>query len=313
MDGKSDRFSILKKRLEAAIPEMELREYEPMARHTSFRIGGPVRMMALPRTKGQAQTLLRLAAEQGVAPFFLGNGTNLLVADRGYEGLAVKLAGQVNREEFYQIREVNRRLLGGGGVLLSQLANAAWGRNLTGLEFAQGIPGTVGGAVVMNAGAYGGEIAQVLCSVTVLEPDGTERTLSVEACGFDYRQSVFTGGRQLIIEAAFALAPGSGRDIKARMEDLSARRRAKQPLDLPSAGSTFKRPKGHFAAALIEQCGLKGAAVGEAQVSEKHAGFVVNRGAATAEDVRRLMDLVRETVLRETGVLLEPEVKLLGF
>ena len=277
---------------------MELREYEPMARHTSFRIGGPVRMMALPRTKGQAQTLLRLAAEQGVAPFFLGNGTNLLVA---------------NREEFYQIREVNRRLLGGGGVLLSQLANAAWGRNLTGLEFAQGIPGTVGGAVVMNAGAYGGEIAQVLCSVTVLEPDGTERTLSVEACGFDYRQSVFTGGRQLIIEAAFALAPGSGRDIKARMEDLSARRRAKQPLDLPSAGSTFKRPKGHFAAALIEQCGLKGAAVGEAQVSEKHAGFVVNRGAATAEDVRRLMDLVRETVLRETGVLLEPEVKLLGF
>ena len=271
-----DMFSALLEDFHTRAPELELREYEPMERHTSFRVGGPARLMVLPRTEGQARQTLSLASARGISPFFLGNGTNLLVSDRGYPGLVVKLAGQLNQERVTAIREENRRLIAGAGVLLSQLANAAWGRNLTGLEFAQGIPGTVGGGVVMNAGAYGGELCQVLASVTALEP-GDEHT------------------------------------IKARMEDLAARRREKQPLEYPSAGSTFKRPQGYFAAALIEDCGLKGASVGGAQVSEKHAGFVINRGGATAEDIVRLMDHVRETVQRQTGVTLEPEVKLLGF
>lgn len=308
-----DKFAIISKELKTSVPDLELREYEPMERHTSFRIGGPVRLMALPRTEGQAKALLSLAGEHGISPFFLGNGTNLLVSDQGYEGLIVKLAGRLNLERFCQIQEVNRQLIAGGGVLLSQLANAAWGRHLTGLEFAQGIPGTVGGAVVMNAGAYGGEMSQVLAWVTVLEPDGTQRTIPAADCGLGYRKSAFSDGKRLILEAAFTLTPGEPEAIKARMEDLSARRKEKQPLEYPSAGSTFKRPEGYFAAALIEQCGLKGARVGGAQVSEKHAGFVVNQGGATASDVRQLMALVQETVFRKTGVSLEPEVKFLGF
>ena len=308
-----DIFSALLEDLHTRAPELELREYEPMERHTSFRVGGPARLMVLPRTEGQARQALSLASARGIFPFFLGNGTNLLVSDRGYPGLVVKLAGQLNQERVTAIREENRRLIAGAGVLLSQLANAAWGRNLTGLEFAQGIPGTVGGGVVMNAGAYGGELCQVLASVTALEPDGTRRVFPAAECHFGYRKSRFSDGRRLILEAAFALEPGDEYTIKARMEDLAARRREKQPLEYPSAGSTFKRPQGYFAAALIEDCGLKGASVGGAQVSEKHAGFVINRGGATAEDILRLMDHVRETVQRQTGVTLEPEVKLLGF
>ena len=308
-----DIFSAYLEELHARAPELEVRESEPMRRHTSFRVGGPARAMVLPRTEGQAQAALSLAAERGISPFFLGNGTNLLVSDRGYPGLVVKLAGALHRERFSTVRGEGRCLTAGAGALLSQLANAAWESGLTGLEFAQGIPGSVGGGVVMNAGAYGGELCQVLSSVTALEPDGTERVFPAAECDFGYRKSIFSDGRRLILEAAFALEPGEGDAIKARMEDLAARRREKQPLEYPSAGSTFKRPEGHFAAALIEQCGLKGAAVGGAQVSEKHAGFVINRSGATAEDILRLMEHVRETVQARTGVTLEPEVKLLGF
>ena len=305
-----DNISTFIRQLNTAAPDLELREYEPMSRHTSFRIGGPARLMVLPRTGGQAHTALSLAAELGIVPFFLGNGTNLLVSDRGYPGVVVKLSGQ---ERFSRIQPEGRRLSAGGGVLLSRLANAAWERSLTGLEFAQGIPGSVGGATAMNAGAYGGELSQVLNTVTALMPDGAERTIPAAECSFGYRKSIFSGGEMLILEATFLLEPGDGEAVKARMEDLAARRREKQPLELPSAGSFFQRPEGQFAGALIEKCGLKGAEVGGAQVSEKHAGFLVNRGGATAEDVRRLMELVRETVLWETGVRLEPEVKFLGF
>ena len=191
---------------------------------------------------------------------------------------------------------------------------AALGRGLTGLEFAHGIPGTLGGAVMMNAGAYGGEMVQVLTSVTYLDEAGTRHTLPAGACGLSYRHSLFCGHPEwLILEAEMALPQGEGEQIRGRMEELARKRREKQPLEWPSAGSTFKRPEGHFAAALIEACGLKGVGIGGAQVSEKHAGFVINRGNATADDVRRLMALVQETVLRETGVALEPEVRLLGF
>ncbi len=301
-----ERLAELKKRLEEGCPGLELREDEPMSRHTTFRIGGPAALMALPRTVGEAKAAVKAARALEVEPFFLGNGSNLLAADGGYPGFVVKLAG-----DFDQIREVNRGLEAGSAVLLSRLSNALLGRGLTGLEFAGGIPGSVGGAVTMNAGAYGGEVAQVLESATFLDESGEVRTLPAPECGFGYRKSVFSDRKCLILKARFHLEQGGPAAIKARMEELAAKRREKQPLEYPSAGSMFKRPPGHFAAALIDQCGLKGLAVGGAQVSEKHAGFVVNRGGATCADVLALVDQVKEEVLRQTGVELEMEVKVL--
>ena len=303
-----EQLERLAQTLRTRLPELELRENEPMSRHTTFRIGGPARLMALPRDRKEAAAAVRAAAELGIRPFFLGNGSNLLVADGGYEGFIVKLTG------LDQTRVVNRRLRAESGISLARLAMAAWGRGLTGLEFAHGIPGTLGGGVAMNAGAYGGEMSQVLTAVTFLDEAGQVITLPAQECALTYRHSLFTDHpERLILEAEFELAQGVPTLIMIRMDELAQKRRAKQPLDQPSAGSTFKRPEGHFAAALIEQCGLKGLSVGGAQVSEKHAGFVVNRGGATAEDVLRLMEQVRERVLRDTGVELEPEVKLLGF
>ena len=296
----------LEKLLRERCPEMELRVNEPMSKHTTFRIGGPAALMALPKTAGEAKTAVKTARELGIEPFFLGNGSNLLVADEGYPGFIIKLTW-----DFDGIREVNRGLETGGAVLLSRLSNALVGRGLTGLEFAGGIPGSVGGAVTMNAGAYGGEMAQVLESVTFLDEAGEVCTLPVSECGFGYRKSIFSQRKCLILRARFRLEQGDGYAIKARMDELTAKRREKQPIDLPSAGSMFKRPPGHFAAALIDQCGLKGLTVGGAQVSEKHAGFVVNRGGATCADVLELVDRVKEEVLRQTGVELEMEVKVL--
>ena len=298
------------KRLEQLLrercPDLELRVGEPMAKHTTFRIGGPAALMALPGTSAAAKTAVKTAREMGTEPFFLGNGSNLLVADEGYPGFVVKLAG-----EFDEIRETGRGLEAGSAVLLSRLSNAALDRGLTGLEFAGGIPGSVGGAVTMNAGAYGGEIAQVLEEVTFLDERGEVCTLPAARCGFGYRKSVFSDRKCLILKASLHLEPGDPAAIKARMDELTARRKAKQPLEYPSAGSMFKRPPGHFAAALIDQCGLKGLAVGGAQVSEKHAGFVINRGDATCADVLELARRVRERVLLQTGVELEMEVRTL--
>ena len=210
-----------------------------------------------------------------------------------------------------RVWEENGQLCAGGGVSLAMLASAALGRNLTGLEFASGIPGSVGGAVVMNAGAYGGEMAQVLVSVTALDLDGNIQTIPAEHCGLGYRKSIFSDGQRLVLEARFQLESGDPDAIRARMDELAARRKEKQPLEYPSAGSMFKRPEGYFAAALIDQCGLKGFAVGGAQVSEKHAGFVVNRGGATCADVLELVRQVQARVQEQTGVALEMEVKVL--
>ena len=301
-----ERLAELRKQLEEGCPGLELREDEPMSRHTTFRIGGPAALMALPRTVGEVKAAVKAARALGVEPFFLGNGSNLLVADGGYPGFVVKLAG-----DFDQIREVNRGLEAGSAVLLSRLFNALLGRGLTGLEFAGGIPGSVGGAVTMNAGAYGGEIAQVLESATFLDESGEVRTLPASECGFGYRKSIFSDRKCLILKARFHLEQGDPAAIRARMEELAAKRREKQPLEYPRAGSMFKRPPGHFAAALIDQCGLKGLTVGGAQVSEKHAGFVVNRGGATCNHVLELVRQVKEEVLRQTGVELEMEVKVL--
>lgn len=300
-----DRWNALQQELHRRCPGLELREQEGMSRHTTFRLGGPVRLMALPKSREEAICAVQTAREFELEPFFLGNGSNLLVPDEGAQRYVVKLMDGLT-----DCRVEGTVLRAESGLLLSRVANAALEHGLTGLEFAHGIPGTLGGAVTMNAGAYDGEMVQVVTSVTCLNPDGTVE--EVTDCGFSYRHSNFLDGTRLILAAQMQLQPGDPAQIRAKMDDLMARRRSKQPLEYPSAGSMFKRPAGHFAAALIDQCGLKGFRVGGAQVSEKHAGFVVNRGGATCGDVLRLVDAVRERVLRETGVELEMEVKLLG-
>lgn len=301
----------LEKRLREECPLLELRKNEPMSRHTSFRVGGPAALMALPKGE-EIHKVIETAFHCNVVPFFLGNGSNLLVSDRGYDGFVVKLGGVCCEGEVYA-----NELMAGGGMLLSQAANLALQYGLTGLEWAAGIPGTVGGAITMNAGAYGGEISQILHQVHILGFDGRREVLSNRECDFAYRHSAFSGGQRLILEAVFLLEPGDPAAIRARMAELSAQRRAKQPLEHPSAGSAFKRPppvdgKPVYAAALIDQCGLKGLTVGGAQVSEKHAGFIINRGGATCRDILKLMEEVTRRVLAETGVELEPEVKTLG-
>ncbi len=296
-------FAALKQRLECACNSLELRENEPMSRHTSFHIGGPVSLMALPQQEQEVVAAVRAAGELGLEPFFLGNGSNLLVPDEGVERFVIKTS------HLRACSVEGTTITAQGGITLARLAAFAREHSLTGLEFAHGIPGTLGGAVTMNAGAYGGEMAQVVKEVTVLCADATLcRTRDFD---FGYRHSAFSDGSRMILEARLELTAGDQPEITARMEQLAAQRQEKQPLEYPSAGSMFKRPEGCFAAALIDQCGLKGLRVGGAQVSEKHAGFVVNRGGATCRDVLCLVEQVRTAVLAQTGVELEMEVMVL--
>ena len=290
--------------LREVCPELELRENEPMSRHTSFRVGGPAALMVCPKTAEEAAAAVKTAANMGVEPFFLGNGSNLLVPDEGVERFIVKSVPGLT-----DCTVDGSAVTAGSGMTLARLAVTAKEHGLTGLEFAHGIPGSLGGAVFMNAGAYGGEMAQVVKEVTCLNENGEIGT--VTEFGFGYRTSVFADGKRLILSAKMELQPGDPAAIAARMEELSAQRQAKQPLEYPSAGSMFKRPVGYFAGALIEQTGLKGFAVGGAQVSEKHAGFVINRGGATCADVLELVRQVQERVKANTGVDLEMEVKIL--
>lgn len=297
-----------RQRLAAALPGLELRDNEPMYRHTTFRVGGPVTLMALPRSVEELSTAVSLAKEAGIEPFFLGRGSNLLVADRGAEAFLIKLAGGLDRLELLG----ENSLYVGAGVTLAQAAVFALEHALTGLEFAHGIPGTLGGGVFMNAGAYDGELSQVISWADCLDESGRRFRLEGPDLELGYRTSVFSRKPWVVTGARLDLTPGDPAAIRARMEDLSHRRRSKQPLEFPSAGSTFKRPAGHFAGALIQEAGLKGVRIGGAQVSEKHAGFVVNTGGATSDDILSLIRLVRDTVLEKTGVLLEPEVRMLG-
>ena len=299
-----DRFEGLEKQLQTLCPRLELRRDEPMNGHTSFRIGGPVRLMALPSDREQAVCAVQAAAEWGITPFFMGNGSNLLVPDEGVERFVIKTSGMKNCT--IEGTTVSAEC----GITLARLALQARDAGLTGLEFAHGIPGSLGGAVTMNAGAYDGEMAQVVTEVTCLNADGSVE--QVTEFDFGYRHSAFSDGSRMILSARMELLPGNPEVIAARIEELAARRRDKQPLEYPSAGSMFKRPAGHFAAALIDQCGLKGFCVGGAQVSEKHAGFVINKGGASCADVLALVDQVRERVRAATGVELEMEVKVLG-
>ncbi len=300
-----ERFEQLAAALRQYCPALELREREPMARHTTFRIGGPVRLMALPRSEGEVLACLREAERAQVRLVVLGNGSNLLAADGEIPCFAVLLTGLDALE-----RTGEREIWAGAGVSLARLASFAAQEGLAGLEFAHGIPGTLGGGVLMNAGAYGGEMVQVVKEVAAADRSGVE-TVPAEQCGFSYRRSAFSDGERVILGAKFHLEPDDPGAIRGRMDDLARRRKEKQPLEYPSAGSMFKRPAGHFAAALIEQCGLKGLTVGGAQVSEKHAGFVINRGGATCADVLTLVDQVKERVLQQTGVELEMEVRVL--
>ena len=285
---------------------MEVRINEPMMKHTSFRAGGAARWFAVPETAEELKAVLAACRKADTPWYVIGNGSNLLVSDKGFPGVII------STDKFDRLEVNGTEISVGAGVMLSKLANTAYKAGLTGLEFAAGIPGTVGGACVMNAGAYGSEMINVLKSVTVLTPEGNVETLPAEMLELGYRTSVIPKKGYLVLEAVMSLEEGNMEESKALMDDLAFRRKDKQPLEFPSAGSTFKRPAGHFAGKLIEDCGLKGFTVGGAQVSEKHAGFVINKGGATASDIYNLCKEVEKRVKAEFGVSLEMEVKLLG-
>ncbi len=281
---------------------------EPMSRHTTFRIGGPADVLVEPVGTGQIIAVVKLLKQMQVPFFILGNGSNILVGDKGIRGVVVKIG---NASADYSVNDTV--LTAGCGIKLSKLANTAYANALTGLEFAAGIPGTLGGALYMNAGAYGGEMKQVVEEVRYLDTSGNLQALPGSKCKFGYRSSIFAKeDGAVILEATLRLQEGNKDEIKAQMDDLAKRRSDKQPLNLPSAGSTFKRPEGAFAGKLIQDCGLMGFRVGGASVSEKHAGFVVNDKGATASDVRKLIETVQEKVELETGYKLLPEVKFVG-
>jgi len=290
------------------LPDVELLKEEPMAAHTTFRVGGPARRMAFPETGEQLVLLLSLARDCGARPLLMGSGSNLLAPDGGLD----RLVASTGRMKLLELGKNPMTITAAAGVSLARLADFACKHGLTGLEFAHGIPGTVGGGLCMNAGAYGGETAQVVREASVLLPEEGVKVLSRKELGFGYRRSFLTEHPDAAaLYGVFQLTPGDPEAIRGTMRELMERRRASQPLDLPSAGSTFKRPEGCFAGTLIDQCGLKGLTVGGAQVSEKHAGFIVNRGGATCADIRELIRRVQEAVFQKTGVRLEPEVKFI--
>lgn len=280
---------------------------EPMSRHTSFRIGGPADVMALPQNESELQALLLKAQASQTPVTLIGNGSNLLVRDKGIRGLVIKLGNMLN-----DIEVKGSSITFGSGVSLALASKKAASLGLSGLEFAVGIPGSIGGAVYMNAGAYDGEMSKVVAAVRVMNAAGELKELKAEQLDFSYRHTALQGSGWFVTSVTVVLQPGEQEAIDAKMADFSQRRISKQPLELPSAGSMFKRPPGYFAGTLIEQTGLKGYTVGGAQVSRKHAGFVVNIGGATAADVLQLIADVQEKVYAAHGVRLEPEVLVLG-
>ncbi len=287
-------------------PSIRIQRHIPLDKYTTLRVGGPADYFAEPSSEKELSALLDGAKQAGIKVLLMGNGSNLLVRDGGFRGLVIRLG-----KAFSCIEPWEGGLKAQAGALLSVLACEAAEASLTGLEFAQGIPGTVGGGVYMNAGAYGGELGKRIESVTVLD-HGAVREIPGADMGFGYRHSRAMEEKWIVLGARFRLEKGEKEQIDAAMRDFAARRKEKQPLNYPSAGSFFKRPEGHFAGALIEKAGLKGRQVGGAQVSEKHAGFLINAGGAAAADFLTLMKQVQETVLKESGVLLEPEVRIVG-
>lgn len=278
-----------------------------MKNYTSFKVGGPAELFLSPEDAGQTAKLVRFCEKEEIPVFVLGKGSNLLVSDRGIKGAVIYTGKQcgISLTDENTVRAQS-------GASLAQLCTFALENSLSGLEFAYGIPGTVGGAVFMNAGAYGGEMKDVLLNSEYVSTDGTSGELDNEAMELSYRHSAYENSNLVITSASVRLAHADRNEIKSTMNDILARRKEKQPLEYPSAGSTFKRPEGNFAGALIEQCGLKGVSVGGAQVSEKHAGFIINRGGATAADILSLIKHVQARVKAQTGVSLETEIRLIG-
>ena len=306
-----DIISKTVERIYGNVPEDRVLRDELMSRHTSFRIGGPARAFVTVNNEEELAAVLAVITETGAEHMVIGNGSNLLVSDKGYPGIMIKLGGDfesITRDAYDPCR-----IRVGAAMLMSRTSAFLTENGLSGFEFASGIPGSIGGAVFMNAGAYGGEIKDVVRSVRVMDPDGTNpRNVSNEDMQFSYRHSMAEDEGILILSAEMELREDDPDEIAARVAELQFKRNSKQPVNYPSAGSTFKRPAGGYAAALIEQSGLKGYAVGGAQVSEKHSGFVINTGGASCEDVLAVMRHVRETVFSDSGILLEPEVRLIN-
>ena len=303
-----DRYTQLETQLRNSCPNLTLLQEEPMSRHTSFQIGGPVRLMALPDSEETLAEALRAARKVGITPYLLGNGTNLLCQDEPMDCFVLKTTHGLTRLELLD----ETTIACGAGISLARLAGFAQQHGLTGLEFAAGIPGSLGGGIVMNAGAYGSEMKAVLVSCRHVAPDGTVAVREGEALALGYRRSAYTDSGEVILSLKLRLEPGDPEEIRRVMDDLLNRRREKQPLEYPSAGSVFKRPPGNFAGTLIEQCGLKGYTIGGAQVSEKHAGFIINRGGATCSDVRALCAHIQNEVFVRTSIRLETEIKTIG-
>lgn len=280
---------------------------EPMNKHTSFKTGGCTDYLILPQTDVQIQSIIQILKDNKMPYYIMGNGTNLLVVDKGYEGAIIQIYNKM-----CNIQIENNSITAQAGALLSSIASKALDNHLTGFEFASGIPGTLGGAVCMNAGAYGGEMKNILICATVLTKEGEIKTFSADKLQLSYRNSLIAKENMIVLNATLQLEKGNFQEIKDKMEELSTQRRTKQPLNYPSAGSTFKRPTGYFAGKLISDSGLKGYSIGGAQVSEKHAGFVINKGNATAQDILDLIHYVQKTVFEKFGVSLETEVKIIG-
>lgn len=293
-------------KISALLPETELRFQEPMAKHTSLRIGGPAEVMAFPKSCDELSQVLKVSALLDAKPAILGAGTNILAPDDGIRGLVVCLKDCMDGME--QLDATRIRVM--AGVTMSRAAVFAANLGLSGMEFAHGIPGSVGGGVYMNAGAYGGEICQICECVEVMDMAGNLRRRSCAEMEFSYRHSILEDEGGIVVSATFRLVPGSTEDIRAKMKELQGKRSASQPLDLPSAGSAFKRPVGGYAAALIDQAGLKGYQVGGAAISIKHAGFAVNLGGATAEDMKTLLTQVSDRVFENSGIRIEPEIRI---
>lgn len=293
--------------LESIVAAENILLEEPMHKHTTFRVGGPAEVFVTVENKEQLEKLIKYLNLVERPYFILGNGSNLLVGDKGYRGVIIRLGG-----EFNALKTEGTLLTAGASVLLSAAAREAMEKGLTGMEFASGIPGSIGGGVKMNAGAYDGEMRQIVESVQVMYKDGSILDLDNDTMEFGYRNSVIKNRPYVVLQVSLRLQPGNREEILARMNELAVRRKEKQPLEFASAGSTFKRPEGYFAGKLIMDSGLRGARIGGAQISEKHCGFVINDGTATAADIAELIQEVRETVKEKFGVTLEPEVILLG-
>ncbi|WP_373484830.1 UDP-N-acetylmuramate dehydrogenase [Acetobacterium malicum] len=294
------------KKLQAIMAVENIKENEPMKNHTSFKVGGPADLFLMPQSRAELQAVLEICKESQKPLYIMGNGSNLIVRDKGYSGIII------NTKALNQVETVGETLIAEPGISLKDLANVALKEKLTGLEFASGIPGSLGGAVTMNAGAYDGEMKGVITSITVISEDGSLKTIPADQCNFGYRSSILQQHHWVLVSVELGLKSGDYQQIEAKMLDLNNQRQSKQPLEYPSAGSTFRRPVGYYAGKLVQDAGFKGYAIGGAQVSEKHSGFVINKGGATAADILNLIGAIQAAVKEKFDVDLKTEVIVIG-